>query len=268
MPRVKANYSLRISVVSAVNQIKKSRYYRHYGDESLIRSVIDVLLCGRLEELTDDSANHRLQVAAEVDVSVNIRNLKGLESSNSDAPAVIRGRADWMLGYGLTKKCLDSMLVIIEAKRYGASASAIPQLMCYLVGVQDARQKAGKENSHVFGLMSDSREFRFALLNERRQMFLSDPLVWKSHAPKVVAFLDHILQKAIESSPHTTPVKKDNRQLLNYNRHLSSSFRFGDGEDLLVTNRHTELGLNVGPAVDIDDESVILVNIDILESEN
>jgi hypothetical protein len=260
---------LRISAVSAVNQIKKSRYYRHYGDESLIRSVIDVLLRGRLEELTDDGANHRLQVAAEVEVTVSVRNPKGLESSsNAGAPATIRGRADWMLGHGLTKKCLDSMLVITEAKRGGASASAIPQLLCYLAGVQDAREKAGKKNSHVFGLMSDSREFRFAFLNNRRQMFLSDPLVWKSHAPKIVAFLDHILRKAIESSPHTTPVKKYNRQLLNYNHHLKGSFKIGEEEDSSVTNRLASLDLSGGPAVDVDDDSVIHVNIDILDSED
>ena len=69
-----------------------------------------------------------------------------------------------------------------------------------------ASRRCGAEGSSVV-------EFRFAFLNERRQMFLSDPLVWKSNAAKVVAFLDHILRKAIESSPHTTPVKKNNRQL-------------------------------------------------------
>jgi hypothetical protein len=206
-----------------------------------------------------------LQVAADVEVTVDVRNPKGMESSsNAGAPTTIRGRADWILGHGLMKKCLDSMLVIIEAKRGGASASAIPQLLCYLAGVQDAREKAGKNNSHVFGLMSDSREFRFAFLNDRRQMFLSDPLVWKSHAPKIVAFLDHILRKAIESSP---PVKKNNRQLLNYNHHPKGSFKFEE-EDSSVTNRLAGMDLSGGPAVDVDDDSVVHVNIDILESED
>jgi hypothetical protein len=178
--------------------------------------------------------------------------------------ATIRGRADWVLGHTPSKRNLEGMLVVLEAKRESSSPKAIPQLMCYLVGIQDARAVAGKQNPHVFGVITDSEEFRFAVLNEHRQMFISSPLLWTTDAPKIVAFLDHILQKAIESSPHTTPVKSGNRQLLNYPRHLRGTFAFGSTHDL------SDMEISGDPVdvvASIDDDSVIHVEINLIDDE-
>lgn len=244
--------------VNAITHIKSSRYYK-YGDEALIRSVIDVLLCGRLEHLDDVGANKHLHVAAEVDIQVKARDPKAVDPS-VNTKVIIKGCADWMIEYALSKKSLSSKLIIIEAKRDGGSSGGVAQLICYLAGVQEARVEDDKTNQQVFGILTDSSEFRFAFLNESRQMFLSDPLLWRSNAPHIVTYIDHILRKAIESSPHTTPLKDKNRQLLNYTRHLRSSFEYGEGSDL---DSLPELK----PAVDIDDDSVMhLVDDDAIVS--
>jgi hypothetical protein len=249
-----------INIVKAITEIRTSPYYSKFGDESLIRSIIDVLLCGRLEKLADYGANNQLAVAAEVDMHIKVRNPDAVEHSGIRS-AAIRGRADWVLGHTSFKKNLDGMLIVLEAKREGSSPKAIPQLMCYLVGIQDARITANKQNHHVFGVMTDSDEFRFAVLNEHRQMFISDPLLWRSSAPKIVAFLDHILQKAIESSPHTTPVKSGNRQLLNYPHHLRGTFAFGATQDPPEMETSDD---SADIVVDVDDDSVVHVEINLI----
>ncbi|KAH0553121.1 hypothetical protein GP486_006691 [Trichoglossum hirsutum] len=234
--------------INAIREIKSSRYYKN-GDEALIRSIIDILICGRLEHLKDTGANKHLYVTAEVDIQTRARDPKAVDPSSSNN-VIIKGRADWAIGYAVSKTSLSSKFIIMEAKRDGESSKGIPQLMCYLAGVQDARVAESKTNQQVFGVLTDSREFRFAFLNERRQMFLSVPLLWVSDAPRIVAFLDHILQKAIESSPHTTPSKFKNAQLLNYTRHLRKSFEYGNDEDL---DDLSELK----PVVNVDDDSVM-----------
>jgi hypothetical protein len=160
---------------------------------------------------------------------------------------VIKGRADWAIGYSLSKKRLSSKLIIIEAKREGGTSKGIAQLMCYLAGVQDARAAEDKTNHQVFGILTDSTEFRFALLDESRRMFLSSVLEWRADAHHIVTFIDHILEKAIESSPHTTPSRFRNAQLLNYSHHLRSSFDYGDDWSSAEPK----------PMVDVDDDSII-----------
>lgn len=44
-------------------------------------------------------------------------------------------------------------------------------------------------------------------------------------------FIDRILIDAIESSPHTTPQKKNNRVIYNYRKILSRKWKFGDDAD-------------------------------------
>ncbi|KAI9771531.1 MAG: hypothetical protein M1839_002774 [Geoglossum umbratile] len=247
--------------INAIKEIKSSRYYKN-GDEALIRSIIDILICGRLEHLEDTGANKHLYVTAEVDIQARARDPKALDPSGS-SNVIIRGRADWAIGYAISKTSLSSKFIILEAKREGESSKGIPQLMCYLAGVQDARAAESKTNQQVFGVLTDSREFRFAFLNERRQMFLSVPLLWVSHASRIVAFLDHILRKAIESSPHTTPSKYKNAQLLNYTRHLHSSFKYGDGSNLdnlpewkTVVNVDNDSVMHL-----VDDDAIVCITV-------
>ena len=74
------------------------------------------------------------------------------------------------------KHKLQEMLVAIEAKAPGNVVAALPQLLVYLAGVQDARLKVRKINKTVFGLATDSNTFVFVVLQENKTAFASKQL--------------------------------------------------------------------------------------------
>ena len=55
----------------------------------------------------------------------------------------------------------------------GTADAALPQLIIYLAAVQDARTSCNKMNSSVFGLLTDSTNFRFISLDPLRKLFVS-----------------------------------------------------------------------------------------------
>jgi hypothetical protein len=98
-----------------------------------------------------------------------------------------------------------------------------------LAGLQDARKKAGKFNVDLFGMMADTEEYRFVLLDRKRRAFISEPLLWATRSGQIMAFVDYILHSAISSSPHTTPIKTKNRRITNYDDHLDETLQRGVG---------------------------------------
>lgn len=154
----------------------------------------------------------------------------------------VTGRADYTLGHGSLKASLEDILIVVEAKKDGDCASAIPQTLCYLAGVQNACKQAGKVNTTVFGIMADTLEYRFVLLDHQRTAFVSRPLSWLMERDRIVAFVDHIFQSAIESSPHTTPVKFNNRQIRQSDARLRETFVTGSGEGSTDIDKRAELG--------------------------
>jgi len=99
----------------------------------------------------------------------------------------------------------------VEAKAEGLQTIALPQLFAYMSGVQDARERAGNKNLHVFGLATDSSNFIFVMLRPDRKNFRSRNLEWMWDRDMIIIFFDHVLRSAIECSPTTTPVKEKNR---------------------------------------------------------
>ena len=62
-------------------------------------------------------------------------------------------------------------------------------------------ERQSRVNKTVFGMLSDSRDFRFALLDENKKLFVSPPgLVWFMRQSTVIAYIDMILSDAIASS--------------------------------------------------------------------
>lgn len=138
---------------------------------------------------------------------------------------IIKGRADWALGYGTTKSNTGAILLIVEAKPYESAAVGMPQLLVYMAAVHEARKD--KVNKSVFGMLSDCKEFRFAFLDENKKFFVSESFAWVTKQSTIIAYLDMVLINAIESSPHTTPQKNNNRTILNYPDYLERQWRFG-----------------------------------------
>lgn len=63
----------------------------------------------------------------------------------------------------------------------------------------------------------------------------------------IIAYIDMMLIDAIESSPHTTPQKKNNETILKYPKFLESKWEFGTDSD--------------GEVEEDDDDMVDVLNI-------
>lgn len=194
------------------------------SDEALSRTVLDLILIDRLRHLEDKDAYHQLLLSAEVPVTVKV---KDIDVDSGDE--LIKGRADWVLGYGRDKANTGSILVVVEAKPMQKASIALPQLLVYMTGIHEARK--GKPNRSVFGMLSDSKEFRFAFLNEDKKLHVSRTLHWAVEASKILAYIDTMLLDAIHSSPHTTPEKARNNTLLRYPQYLRGKWTFGEQEE-------------------------------------
>ena len=176
----------------------------------------------RLRQLEDKAALHRLQVSAEVSVLIRIKNIYG----NNE---IVKGRADCAIGYGTEKSDTGAILLIVEAKSYESAAIGMPQLLVYMAAVHEARQN--RVNKSVFGMVSDSKEFRLAFLDEDKKFCTTRPFIWAIEQSTIIAYIDMMLINAIESSPHTTPQKTNNRTNYRYREHLEREWKFGDESD-------------------------------------
>ena len=162
-------------------------------------------------------------------------------------PILLRGRADWALGWGPDKSNTGSLLIIVEAKAVGNGTVGMPQLLVYMAAVQEARRD--RPNKTVFGMLSDTSDYKFACLDNNKKLLVSHSLEWLFDRQAILRHIDHILQDAIQSSPHTTPVKLNNSTLYGYKRYLQKSWKFGEDSD------------DEGADGDEDDGEEILVDV-------
>ena len=109
----------------------------------------------------------------------------------------------------------------------GAADLALPQLIIYLAAVQDARKCCNKINSSVFGLLTDSTNFRFVYLDPSRKLFVSKPHEWMEEKARIVQWIDKILEDSIQASPHTMSCKKFNKTIGAYQTYLKRQYQFG-----------------------------------------
>lgn len=138
---------------------------------------------------------------------------------------IIKGRADWALGYGTNRLNTGAILLVVEAKPYDSAAVGMPQLLVYMAAVYEARKD--RINKSVFGVLSDCKEFRFAFLDENKKLFVTESFAWMTKQSTIIGYLDMVLIKAIESSPLATSQKENNRTSLNYPDFLERQWRFG-----------------------------------------
>ena len=205
-----------------IQDIKTNAYVKTRQDESFCRTVLDLIMIDRLRELKDKDAFFRLQISAEVAISVQATDTYG-------NPERVKGRAHWALGYGHDKDNTGAILLVVEAKPYQAAAVGMPQLLVYMAGVQAARMKQNHTNTSVFGMLSDSRNFQFAFLDKDKKFFTTKFFIWHIEQSTILAYIDTMLKHAIESSPHTTPTKSANRILRKYSEYIEGEWSFGDG---------------------------------------
>lgn len=177
----------------------------------------------RLKRLKDQDAGCHLQVSAEVPVSIRIKDIYGNTES-------IKARADWALGYGPSKSETGAILLVVEAKPLEPAPVGMPQLLVCMAAVQDARPNRINRKS-VFGMLTDSHEFRFAYLDQDRKFFRSEWFMWAKRQDKILAYIDMMLISAIESSPQTPPPQRNNRTIYHHSDIEDWEWRFGDEAD-------------------------------------
>jgi hypothetical protein len=103
-------------------------------------------------------------------------------------------------------------------------------MLVYMAAVQEAR--LGHTNNSVLGMLSDGEEFRFAFLDSNKKFQDSNTLFWRTNQQAIISYINAMLYDAIQSSPHKTPVKSQNKTLLGYRQYLDTKWAFGkDAED-------------------------------------
>lgn len=80
-------------------------------------------------------------------------------------------------------------------------------------------------------MVSDSKEFKFCFLNEQKKFFVSKSLPWAIDRTLIIDYIDMMLKHAIESSPRTTPHKRNTRSILTYADFMERQWKFGDEAD-------------------------------------
>jgi hypothetical protein len=219
----KAKLSINWLAATAIETIKNSPRFSKFQREASVRTLCDILLADRLNQLDDSNTNNQLCVGYEVPMTAVVQGERG--------GGKIPGRADWSLGYMSDLDKLEQMLVVIEAKFGAQMDNSMAQLLAYMYAVHDARVQADKVSSAVFGILTDFTLFRFVVLRQNGKVLQSEILQWAPRHTEVVAFLDNILLDAIKSSPHTTPQKTANRTIKNFDRRLLSTYSTpGNGE--------------------------------------
>ena len=159
-----------------IKDLKSSDYISVRHDESFCRTVLDLVSMDRLRQLEDRDVHYRLQVSTEVPVAIRVKDIYGNDQ-------MVKGRADWALGYGADKSETGAILLIVEAKPYEFAPIGMPQLLVYMAAVHKARQN--RVNKSVWGMVSDSKEFRFAFLNEKKKFLRHRHLLGLSSSQKL-----------------------------------------------------------------------------------
>lgn len=230
-----------------IKDIKNSEYVSKRHDEAFCRTVLDLVIIDRLRHLEDKDSHRRLQVSAEVPVSIRVKDIYG-------DTELVKGRADWALGYGTEKSDTGSILLVVEAKPYEQAPVGMPQLLVYMAAVHEARKD--RVNKSVFGMVSDSKEYRFCFLNEQKKFFVTRPFIWAIEQSTIIAYIDMMLKNAIESSPHTTPHKRNNRSMLKYADFLERQWKFGEE----ANDESDGGGAEKSDGEDYDDMVVVVVS--------
>jgi hypothetical protein len=121
---------------------------------------------------------------------------------------LLSGFADYSIWYdSATKKTMATNLLIIEAKRFGGTDYALSQLVAYMGIVHSTRKEEQKENSVVYGIVSDGRVFRFCRIDNGGIFTKSFLMEWEERPDQILSIIRSIIRAAGLSSPSTTPIK-------------------------------------------------------------
>ena len=155
----------------------------------LHRSILEVLLCDRLNRLDDQNTHKRLQLSTKIPISVRIKDPHG-------NPETVEGKADWAFGYWRGKHDIRPiLLVILEAKTDGETIVDMPQLLVCIAAAHRAHRFRNKRG--VFGVLSDSKRFTFAVVYGRK-FFTSRCFDWFTEEAIILKYIDTMLRSVVK----------------------------------------------------------------------
>ncbi|KAL2818811.1 hypothetical protein BDW59DRAFT_165347 [Aspergillus cavernicola] len=79
---------------------------------------------------------------------------------------ILNGYTDYSFWYGDSSKSATSNLLVVEANRFGEGGSGVAQLLAYMTIVHTARRETKKENTMVYGILSDRFVVHFYCLRD------------------------------------------------------------------------------------------------------
>ncbi|KAL3458208.1 hypothetical protein BJX64DRAFT_267012 [Aspergillus heterothallicus] len=112
----------------------------------------------------------------------------------------VRGRMDYCLWYG--KPCeAETNLMVVEAKTLGKASEGEYQALCYMSMIQDARRKAKRTLTPLWGIATDSRHWEFLRLDTNGKVS-AHTLRWNyDQQDEILSLLYKIAREASTLSP-------------------------------------------------------------------
>lgn len=189
---------------TALHQFRNSKVWHSNSAEALCRTSIDMILFDRLSLKQDVAGARNLVIKGE----------KAITTACVGKAREISGIADYVLGYcfdpahGSTSN-LESTFIVVEAKKGTTFSKGRAQVAAYLAGIQQQRRLASKIVFYVYGVVTDGITFEFLRLDHGLCLQISRQYLTTAADDRheVYRYLDAIIDAAIKSSPHTTPVK-------------------------------------------------------------
>lgn len=193
----------RIFAVTSDNQPYNEAFSRTTIDQIIISALYDENLAQdtpkQSSSHTNDPTNLELQYEAQLQRLVTFQGEQRLLS----------GFADYMFWYGSENNTkLATNLIIVEAKKVGATDTCVGQLTAYMGIVHACRKDEGKQNCNVYGATSDGFTFRFCRIDNTGNWSQSRLLEWgMGYQSMIYSVFRSLIRVAALSSPSTSPIK-------------------------------------------------------------
>ncbi|KAL3475831.1 hypothetical protein BJX99DRAFT_259086 [Aspergillus californicus] len=120
---------------------------------------------------------------------------------------LISGRMDYSLWYGKPREAETNMLVV-EAKRLNGVMGGAPQAATYMAMIAQARRRARRANTDIYGISTDSYEWQFIRLDTKGQVSRLT-LFWdEGRQAEIISHIHRIMSFASVLSPVSSAISR------------------------------------------------------------
>jgi hypothetical protein len=164
------------------------------NSESTTRTIIDMILLDALSECQID-IGQKLACWGEV----------SLRWKEPGQAVGLNGSSDYVFGYGTCDTQTEQLLLVGEAKALGEQLLTW-QLVAYLGIIHRARKQAARQNSTVYGFLTDSRLWQFFRIDNDSKVWASTIFDRQAAAKDIWSWLVYMVDSARRSTPSSSPL--------------------------------------------------------------